>query len=1060
MQIFLGVCVSQAAENLFPNWNLNNVSQQTRQLTTNYSGTGSVVGGGSIYGNVENTSLTIDSLTVSSEDNPKTTYDNGSAFVAGGAVGNATAQYNTMEVINSTVQGRTVLGGLSSIDYIENRSGAGSANYNTVRITNSSIIPSSSFIPTGETSAIQSGGNVIGGFTPYHNGHADYNTVVIDNTNVSNSVYGAFVEPLLVPGIDEDENYNVIVPTPVTADYNTVQILNGSTVSGNVIGSQGASSSTGNTVIIDNSTVGSVLGVGYPAVMRYQQGTTSAAGNFTNNTVAILNGATVGNAFAVFGQYVDEDTGDTYGASVNASGNNLVLDNATVSNGWLYSVFMDLYKSKEGNVYNATVGSNSISLANMASAVAVREVAASLNLTGTSNNNNLFLNNLAAFTVNRQPVSLGVLDLDYLTAYNLIAVKNLTSTNLTPTVTSVNNFKPAYGFIYGGASLDYTEQENDYTWTPPTPGAAIPDQYAAAPAVNIIANTGSSGTSSDGNTVYIANSNVHANIAGGVAAQVQDIHYATWAYASGKYTKTEVVKVGDEVTTYTYDCGSSGTSCTLTDTSDPQTVSNFDSHVFSASNNQIILENSSIDGVVYGGYVVGADLKASNVQTNNNTVILRGSTTLADDAVLYGGSSSFGRGTNTLVFDRVAAANGGFVTYKSKNQFQNFNNVWQIKADLNTRINFDFNNVNALVTVDRGIGEGSAKIIKTQTAVDMSDVVQDGVVADLSDTSIELAQNRVGIYSYSLTPTKENATTVGWVLNSVKDHANAEVYGQVPLVGLALAVEGPDMLSRTFEEAYHNEEEQSTFLNGGYHHTRYITGSGFDLNAGLIQVGLWKKLSTQWLGGFFVKYVGGSYKTFPIKATGQASAYGGGLMSAYQYSDTGRVEASVEGGYMRLDFKTQELLSELQTKGAYYGAAFGIVEMPLPDWDLFGRFQFLHKNADSVTDNLDQDIKYNAIRSLSLQAGTSYRFNNVDWDGVVPLLGISGLYEFDGKSKLQVTGLDSQDASLKGASAKAEAGLFYQNEDTFLPVRSQLTVFGQAGKRRGFGAQANISFQF
>ena len=163
---------------------------------------------------------------------------------------------------------------------------------------------------------------------------------------------------------------------------------------------------------------------------------------------------------------------------------------------------------------------------------------------------------------------------------------------------------------------------------------------------------------------------------------------------------------------------------------------------------------------------------------------------------------------------------------------------------------------------------------------------------------------------------------------------------------------------------------------------------------------------------------------------------------------------------MNMKFNSSELSASLTSKTPYYGATVGIVESPLLDWELFTNVQFLRKMADSVTDSLGQNIHYKAVQSLALKAGTNYQFSQVNWGGIVPSLGVSGLYEFDGKSKLEVEDLDDSTASLKGMSARAEAGLFYQGQETMFPMSSQLTVFGQAGKRRGFGGEINITFQF
>ena len=213
--------------------------------------------------------------------------------------------------------------------------------------------------------------------------------------------------------------------------------------------------------------------------------------------------------------------------------------------------------------------------------------------------------------------------------------------------------------------------------------------------------------------------------------------------------------------------------------------------------------------------------------------------------------------------------------------------------------------------------------------------------------------------------------------------------------------------------------------------------------------------------GLFAKYVHGSYETYPIDTDGSANAFGGGLMVSYHYSDTGRLEGDVEVGYMKADFNSPGLGGDtLRTKGMYYGFMGGIVEQPLQNWEIFARLNAFRKQGDSLTSSLEQPVKYEAMQSLTLRAGTEVAFEDLMFSGLVPSLGASVLYEFDGTSKVKVAGEDNNDASLKGLSGRGQVGLKYQNEELPLPILSQLVVYGQVGKRRGFGGEINISFQF
>lgn len=796
---------------------------------------------------------------------------------------------------------------------------------------------------------------------------------------------------------DEDKQKNNILDTRANGNYVLVQ---GSTVGGMVSGAMGAATANDNTVIIDNSNVGAAFGA---SIGRGITNGTESVVNMNNNTVIVRNGSTVDTAaMAVMNQ------------SVNAQGNTMTLDNSTMADGVAYSVLMYLGKDTSDNPVGATVANNTLNLNNLTSTF--KEVGGSLNFAGTSNGNTVnILNSNVTLTNAGKKFFDEKLDFTKLAAAKLLPA----------------DVPADKGLIFGGASMDYTAITNS------TPSPEAPEEKAVA--IN--------GTNSDGNLVNIAGGNsvktVDANVFGGFSAYIREVDYKT-VDESGVI---KTVKKNGLTTTTT-------STPAAAEPEKPETAEKVD-NIHSASNNTVVLDNVKFKGKVYGGYVYGAELKEDNMHTQNNTVILRNKVELDPTAVIYGGSNSRGRTTNQLVFDRTIG------TFTDKNQFRNFNSWWTINADFNTKLNFKFD-VHARMLLDKStMKEGSEVVVTTKTEASLDGIDDGGVVYELLDSGIVLTQKKVGVFSYSLTPTKEGTgNLVNWTLTSTKDKANAEVYGQLPLVGLALISEGPEMLTQTLNDLWQSETEQNTFVNGGYHHTRYKTGSGFDLDSGLMQAGAWKKFTNDWALGLFAKYAGGSYETYPIKVTGDASVYGGGLMTSLRYSETGRLEATVEAGYVDAKFKSDELLSSFKSKGMYYGASAGFVENPLDDLSMFANFNWKRKASDDITDDLDQKIEFDTLQSMALRFGGDYTFNSLDLNGVIPAIGASAIYEMDGKSTVTVENVKSDEASMKGMSGRGQLVLSYHNKDTFLPLHSVLTVYGQLGKREGFGGEVTIAFEF
>ena len=915
------------------------------------------------------------------------------AYVAGGAAYNNNVTNNSVSITDTNLTGRDVMGGVALIRQAGDRFGAASANNNSVSISGGAV-NSYTFTPTGATSTVL-GGNVYGGYTKFSKGSANNNTVSITNgATVQGDVIGGFTDERLT---EEDVKTSNVIDTKANGNY---VLVKDATVGGMVAGARGAATAENNTVVIDHSTVDSVVGADKG---RGVADSAASVVNVDNNTVIVRNNSTVTNMAAAVTNF-----------SVNAKGNTLTLDNSTVNMASIYAVKMGLATDVDKNPVSATVGSNTLNLNNMSATFT--ELGGSINLAGTANGNVVNVTN-SALTLNNSGKFFG----DTLDLTNLSANKLLPAT-----------MPKDQGAIFGGASMTYTRKVNS------TPSEEAPEEEK----VSI------GGTNSDNNTVSLAGGDsvkdVKANVFGGFSAYINEVNYQT---KDDSGVITTVKKEGLVIKTTSSDPAA--------EAQEPKEEDQIDD-VYSASNNTVILDNVKFNGKVYGGYVYGAELKDQNMLTKNNTVILRNKVELDPTAVIYGGNNGlYDFSTNQLVFDRTIG------TFTNKDQFKNFNDWWTINADFNTDLHFDFG-VFANMTLDKSTMKEASKTVVTTvgSVADLKDVREGGILYDLVDSGVVLTQKKVGVYSYDLTPTRGTGNEILWTLTSTKDKANAEVYGQLPLVGLALISEGPEMLTQTLNDLWKSDTEQNTFINGGYHHTRYETGSGFDLDSGLTQAGAWKKFTNDWALGIFAKYAGGSYKTFPIKVTGDANVFGGGLMTSLRYSETGRLEATVEAGYVDAKFESSELLSTFKTKGMYYGASAGFVENPLEDLSLYANFNWKRKASDDITDDLDQKIKFDTLQSMALRFGGDYAFNFVDWKGVIPSIGASAIYEMDGESTVTVEDVKSSEASMKGMSGRGQISLAYHNQDTFLPLHSVLTVYGQVGKREGFGGEVNISFEF
>lgn len=977
-----------------------------------------IAGGASFNSSATNNTLNINAAV--SDSNTTAPAGTGvSHYVAGGAVYNNTAAQNTVNV-NANVTGKAVVGGLARVHDTATvnaeKWGTGSALNNSVNIKNANV----TVAPQTDASVFfvnDADGNkqtvaVAGGASQFFNGDVSGNSVNIQGSTINGAVVGGLS---YVQTTQAEVDEKGLHPTR-NNDNNSVYIKD-STVNGIVYGSYGGVFGNGNTVTLDNATINGDAYAAKSGFTSYDD-SSAAVGTFNNNTLNLLNGTKVQSAAAVSAN------------NNNASYNAMNISGSTVQDGTLYAVKM-VHSMEDNTATLAGVTDyNKLSLIN--TPTTAYEIGGAVNFTGSPSHNSVYIKDSdVTLTFDATKTFGGVMNVTNLTASKLLGTKDSAGTAITPALNTTN------GYIFGGATADYVQT------------------VAAGDGTQEIIK--GFGKSADYNTVNIDGGTVNANIIGGFAAYVRQADYKVDTDEYGGYE--EVHKVGLVTTTTGQTCTKDETSGTITCTNIEPTEETADKidDEYSASYNTVILKNATVNGDVYGGYVDGAELKQDYMKTANNTVVIAGNTVL--NGTVYGGSNAYFRDTNSLVFRNVANGNN-FVEYKTS-QFKNFNGLWTIEGNFDTRLAFDKGDVHALFVLDQSVMQDHAGtvVLKTGTDLDGYGPVNCNGSANCTKylSDVQLSQNKLGIYTFYLTP-QVNGGVIEWVLSNVKDKANIDAYGQLPLIGLALAAAGTDMISSTIENALLDDNESSSFVNAAYNDLRYKTASGFDLDSTVFHAGGWKKYG-DFLLGVFGEYAHGSYDTFPIKVSGDGDSYAGGLMAAYQYSETGRLEANARVGSVSVNFDSAELVSSFKNTGMYYGAGAGFVEQ-VSSLSLYGSMNWLRKNAEDETDNLGQKIKFDAAQSLALKFGGRYLLNAVNISGFVPMIGVGGSYEFDGDSKVQVEDLTTDEPSLKGLTGRAEVGLFYDNQDPYMPLKTSLNLFGQAGQQQGWGGEVKVAFRF
>ncbi len=442
----------------------------------------------------------------------------------------------------------------------------------------------------------------------------------------------------------------------------------------------------------------------------------------------------------------------------------------------------------------------------------------------------------------------------------------------------------------------------------------------------------------------------------------------------------------------------------------------------SASANMVFLESTVVNGDVYGGYTTSSSTMTA---TSNNTVVLGGNTVINGN--FYGGNGAISKNNQLVLNEYVGTVNA----------LNNFDNV--TIYGLGSQVTFTTDVKDVAVQV-YGRPTETAKIVAYTP----------------NNSTMSLNRDVLGAYKYSM----QSATTgsqTQWSVQGKYENELAKPYAQAQLAGLTLATLGDDILEQAFNEAFLLDTPNDTFAAVQYFNNSYETGSGFDMESVVVQAGRWFKQNENILG-LYVQYAHGHYSTEPRKATGGIDGFGLGGFALLPYSDEGRFELIARGGYQKADFKSGELSSNLDSSTFYGGLSAGILQN-ISALQLYGKLNWMYRAEDKVHDDLGQSIQFKDVQSLAGKVGARLNFGTIA-RRYKPYVGVAGIYELDADSNVTVDGHRVSDVELNGLTGQAEIGISYDNNDTMMPLKSSLSVFGLSGQAEGYGVDLKLMFSF
>ena len=290
--------------------------------------------------------------------------------------------------------------------------------------------------------------------------------------------------------------------------------------------------------------------------------------------------------------------------------------------------------------------------------------------------------------------------------------------------------------------------------------------------------------------------------------------------------------------------------------------------------------------------------------------------------------------------------------------------------------------------------------------------------------------------------------------------------------GLAMLLTGNEFVGKTMdglaEVKNKGKDGVSTFASVGGGASRYTTGSHVSTHTWNAVVGVGKTNETKkgtMEYGVFGEYGKGSYTLHSDDGNGDGDAYyaGGGLLAKWTNKHDVYTEASIRTG--RLSDSTGDIMQDGQGKkygydvhANYYGAHIGAGKIIHykggKSLDVYGKFFYLKR--DGVEYDAVQHYNLNSVSSSILRIGGRYGTTDKKWNWYG---GLAYEYEFDGEAKGVVNGKAIRAASVKGSSVRGEFGMRMDATKTN-PWQTDISLYGYAGKHRGFGGSVSVAYTF
>lgn len=290
------------------------------------------------------------------------------------------------------------------------------------------------------------------------------------------------------------------------------------------------------------------------------------------------------------------------------------------------------------------------------------------------------------------------------------------------------------------------------------------------------------------------------------------------------------------------------------------------------------------------------------------------------------------------------------------------------------------------------------------------------------------------------------------------------------LAGLTNVVRGADLLDGLFSPT---RKPQGTWtplmiMDGGKN--RYNSGSHIKSDDYSFLLGTAYQATEDLSIGIAAEYGRSDYRTYNGNFHGKGHTYNYGVSVFGQYlreleSGQAYMNFSLRYGNTKTKFHSDDLLMEnnefakYTSKAKYAGGHIGagyIFDLN-EKWNIDSslRYLYTHLGSDSLIIDHDQ-VDFKSAKSSRLQLKS--KFNYMVSETTQLYASITYQYEFDGKAKMNISGIGIDAPSVKGSTGILEAGFTTLPFDRSRDLSLEFNIKGYVGKQEGVRGSAILKY--